>query len=379
MSLPAPVFTTAGSTDPKAPLVVFFHGIGEDESLLQAVAETLPDVAAYVSLRGPYAVGRGYCWFRQVEGRMEHESFTAAMAWFDAWLDEMAPDGRPVFVAGFSAGGAMAGTLVLENPDRYVGAAVLSGALPLEPRGLNVPGRLAGLPVFLAQSEQDMVIPPQFTRETWDYLISESGAPVVARRDPGGHEVSAGTAEELGDWIVRRIQHLEAEGRAPVGVPAEVTWPTLPDGLPTRAGGRPLVSWAYPQQQFSDQADVDLLDALFARIASFDGVQVGESQVAVAGSRAFFLPGATAPAAAFVVAEDREFAHLHPLYDTSLHLTLPVDLAADAIAKGWAQPHMHAGTRKSSGFVLVYGPRTAAELEVVVGIVAASHRYAAGS
>ncbi len=379
MSLPAPVFTTAGSTDPQAPLVVFFHGIGEDESTMQAVAETLPDVAAYVSLRGPYQVGRGHNWFRQVDGRIDQDSFTEAMQWFSTWLDEVAPEGRAVIVAGFSAGAAMAGTLALEHPERYVGAAVLSGALPLEPRGLGTPGRLAGLPVFLAQSEQDLVIKPEYTRDTWDYLVSESGAPVLARRDPGGHEVSAGTAEELGDWITRRLQHLESSGRAAVGVPDSVTWAGLPDGLPTRAGGRPLVSWAYPQQQFSDQADADLHDALFARIEAFDGVTVGESRVAVPGSRAFFLIDAAGPAEAFVVAKDGEFAHLHPLYDTSLHLVLPVDLAADAIAKGWAQPHMHAGTRKAPGFVLVYGPRTEAELDIVTAIADAARRHAGGA
>jgi phospholipase/carboxylesterase len=57
---------------------------------------------------------------------------------------------------------------------------------------------------------------------------------------------------------------------------------------------------------------------------------------------------------------------------------LPVDLAADAVAKGWAQVHMLAGIRLSPGFVLVYGPRTEAELEVVAGLVEASHQFALG-
>lgn len=43
---------------------------------------------------------------------------------------------------------------------------------------------------------------------------------------------------------------------------------------------------------------------------------------------------------------------------------------------GWAVAHPLAGVRLTRGMVLVYGPRDAAELEVVAGIVAASHAYA---
>ena len=79
------------------------------------------------------------------------------------------------------------------------------------------------------------------------------------------------------------------------------------------------------------------------------------------------------------MAEVGEFAHLHPSYDGSLHLVLPPDQAADVSAKGWGRPHMWAGTRLSSGFMMVYGPRDEQELAVVLGIVRASHAYAGGA
>ena len=49
----------------------------------------------------------------------------------------------------------------------------------------------------------------------------------------------------------------------------------------------------------------------------------------------------------------------------------------DALAKGWAVAHPLAGVRLSPGMVLVPGPRDAAEVEIVAGIAAASHQYAA--
>lgn len=80
-----------------------------------------------------------------------------------------------------------------------------------------------------------------------------------------------------------------------------------------------------------------------------------------------------APSDAFLVPGAGEFAHLHPGYDGSLHLTLPATLASDAIAKGWAVSHPWAGVRLAPGFVLVYGPRDAAELETATGTLDAPH------
>ena len=94
--------------------------------------------------------------------------------------------------------------------------------------------------------------------------------------------------------------------------------------------------------------------------------------ISVPGARAFCLPGGTGPDEAYLVPQGREFAHLHPSYDGSLHLTLPPAQAADLVAHGWGVFHPWAGTRLSAGFVMLFGPRTAQELETVAGVVAAA-------
>ncbi|WP_204164581.1 alpha/beta hydrolase [Nocardioides daejeonensis] len=204
MSFPAPVTVHAGSEDPQAPLVVLFHGIGEDESMFAPAVPHLPATAGLVLMRGPIATGRGYNWFERRDGRIHPPSLVRVMDWFEAWIDETAA-GRPVVVVGFSAGSAFAGSLVLRSPGRYAGAAVLSGAIPVESLGgeVGLAGRLSGLPVFLAVSEQDAIIREEYTRETWHYLVEESGAEVTTRRDPGIHEVTEATAVELGRWLER--------------------------------------------------------------------------------------------------------------------------------------------------------------------------------
>jgi phospholipase/carboxylesterase len=126
------------------------------------------------------------------------------MAWFRSWLDEYSPAGRPVILVGFSGGAAFAGGLVLDAPDRYSGAAILYGTLPFDAGVPVTPARLAGLSVFVAQGDQDRVIPAELLTRTWDYLTTESGAAVRTRRDPGGHQISAQTLSELGVWISGR-------------------------------------------------------------------------------------------------------------------------------------------------------------------------------
>ena len=299
------------------------------------------------------------------------------MRWFRAWLDAVAPAGRPVVLVGFSGGAAFAGGLVLDDPSRYAGAAILYGTLPFDAGVPVETGRLAHLPVLVAQGDADTVIPRELLDRTWAYLHTASGAPTVGRRDPGGHGITVPTLHRLAEWIAERLGRLAAQPAAPVGVPTDVAWPTLPDAvLPPREGPSPRVSWEIPQQQLSQNASAALQEKLYERVGALPGVRAAASLISVPGARAFTLPDGAGPDEAYLVAQGREFAHLHPAYDGSLHLALPPGQAADLVARGWGVPHPWAGTRLSAGFVMVFGPRTDAELEVVAGVVAAGHAHA---
>ncbi|PVG81460.1 phospholipase [Nocardioides gansuensis] len=373
-----PVVATYGSTDPTAPLVVLLHGRGSHEQEIISLAPHLPAAPAYAAVRAPIAEGGGFAWFaNRGVGRPLTESLAATMAWFRTWLDEVAPTGRPVLLVGFSGGAAFAGGLVLADPSRYAGAAILYGTLPFDAGVPVETGRLAHLPVLVAQGDADHVIPRELLDRTWRYLLDESGAPTIAHRDPGGHQITAATAHRLSQWIATRIHHLSASGPAPVEAPADATWPTLPGGrLHERAGTRPDVTWTIPQQQQSQNAPAALQEELLARISALPGTRVGPSHISVPGARGLTLEDPAGPTQAFLVPEASEFAHLHPSYDGSLHLALPPAQAADLVAKAWGAPHPWAGTRLTPGFVMVFGPRDARELETVAGIVAASHTYA---
>lgn len=147
--------------------------------------------------------------------------------------------------------------------------------------------------------------------------------------------------------------------------------------LPRRHGPRPEVTHPtrdnpHPHQQLSQNAPIELQEALFERARSLEGVSAAPSCVSVPGARGFHLDPALAlgPPEAFQCRT--EFAHLHPAHDGSLHATLPAEVYDDALEKGWGDPHPLSGT------MMLFGPRNEQELEVVWQLVQASYRFGRG-
>jgi phospholipase/carboxylesterase len=133
------------------------------------------------------------------------ESLRATMDWFSDWLDGVAPENRTVILIGFSGGAAFAGGLLLDDPARFAGAAILYGTLPFDAGVPATPARLAGVPVMVAQGEQDTVIPRELLDHTWQYLLGESGAEATGHRAPGGHGITTDALHSVADWLSERI------------------------------------------------------------------------------------------------------------------------------------------------------------------------------
>lgn len=188
---------TAGSTEPDAPLVVLLHGRGSDEQDILGVAEYLPPELSYAAVRAPIAEGGGYAWFaNRGIGRPVAESLREQMDWFTEWLGD-----RRAVLVGFSGGAAFAGGLLLDDPARYAGAAILYGTVPFDAGVPVTDGRLAGVPVLVEQGEADTVIPRELLDDTWDYLTGRSGADCTAARYPGGHGLTPDGVAALAAWL----------------------------------------------------------------------------------------------------------------------------------------------------------------------------------
>ncbi|MFJ9424644.1 alpha/beta hydrolase [Streptomyces sp. NPDC101249] len=195
-----PVVLTRGASE--GPLVVLLHGRGSRESEIIGLADALPADLGYAAVRAPLAEHGGFAWFaNRGIGRPVPESLRQTMDWFRGWLDSVAPPGRPVFLVGFSGGAAFAGGLLLDDPGRYAGTAVLHGTLPFDAGPRTDPDGLAGAPVFVAQGDHDQVIPRELLDRTWTYLTSDSGARTTARRDPVGHTLAPAALAALAEWL----------------------------------------------------------------------------------------------------------------------------------------------------------------------------------
>jgi hypothetical protein len=148
--------------------------------------------------------------------------------------------------------------------------------------------------------------------------------------------------------------------------------------LPRRSGPRPRTTPSNPHTQLDQQAtDPQLTEELARRIFALPGVIEEPSGISVPGARALTLAAdePSGPPEAFMIG--REFAHLHPTPDRSLHAMLPLELAEEAIEAGWGEIHPVArmGLIPPTA-VMLYAPRDADELDVVERLVRASHAFA---
>jgi hypothetical protein len=149
--------------------------------------------------------------------------------------------------------------------------------------------------------------------------------------------------------------------------------------LPPRRGPRPATTPTNPHTQLDQRPPAgviaELADALFA----LPGVAEKPSAISVPGARALWLEAGDAhgPREAFLIA--REFAHIHPLPDGSLHVALPPSVAEDAIAHGWAEVHPVARMGLiPANVVMLYAPRDDTEAGVALALVREALAFARG-
>lgn len=148
---------------------------------------------------------------------------------------------------------------------------------------------------------------------------------------------------------------------------------------PPRSGPRPQSCPTLPHVQLDQWPPPKIAEALLGRCLIFPYVRPKQSRMASPECYALSLPDefSAGPPWAFIV--DHEFCHLHPLPDSSIHLTLPKVVRERAIERGWAEQHLvsRAGILPET-LVMVYAPRDAHELAIVLRLIWQSYQFARG-
>ena len=143
--------------------------------------------------------------------------------------------------------------------------------------------------------------------------------------------------------------------------------------VPERPGPEPQVRGPIPHGQLDQISPTILQEEIWQRIRSLPGVYLAPTHVPYPEARSAHLAPdlGTGPDDAFIK-HSREFAHLHPPQDGSLHMTLPALVKKAVTAAGWGVPHPIQNTQ------LVYGPRDRDEIEQIWRILLESYSYARG-
>jgi phospholipase/carboxylesterase len=192
----------------RPPLLVMLHGRGADEHDLFELAPAFDPAFAIASVRGPLPTDEGgYTWSEsRGVGRPDPQSLRTTIDWLQRWLDSLAggrPEPQRIYLMGFSAGMMMASALLFDQPTRYSGAILLSGALPFDTDLSITKGRLTDVDVFYAHGSFDTVIPGDLVDRTTSYLAERSAARLDAHSYPMGHEINPTELADITSWLAR--------------------------------------------------------------------------------------------------------------------------------------------------------------------------------
>lgn len=188
-----------------APTLLLLHGTGGDETDLLPLGRALLPGAALLSPRGT-VLERGQPRFfrRLAEGVFDMEDLHLRTAELASFVREAAGvyhlDPRRMVAVGFSNGANIAASLLLADTSVLAGAVLFRAMVPFEP---EQPPHLSGIPVLISAGRNDPIVPPTLA-ERLGVLLSEGGAAVEMKWNPGGHGL---TKRDVDDATAFLAQH----------------------------------------------------------------------------------------------------------------------------------------------------------------------------
>jgi hypothetical protein len=141
-------------------------------------------------------------------------------------------------------------------------------------------------------------------------------------------------------------------------------------GLLPRPGEAPSVTDGVPHIQLTETSPASVVVELLVRTFNITNVEEEDSISSLPGAVALTVPSGI-PARRGAMITGREFAHIHadPNGGGSLHMRLPTNVAKLVVDTGWGVYHPFHLDGSVPDFVLVFAPRTVADLDVVITII----------
>jgi phospholipase/carboxylesterase len=189
-------------SDPKAPVLVMFHGTGGTENDLLGLAELISPTSSVLSVRGNVLENGMPRFFRRIaEGVFDEEDLVLRTTELSEYLDQAATDyqlDRNNFVAvGYSNGANIAGSLLFHYARSLRGAILHHPMVPR--RGVKLPD-LSGVPIFIGAGENDPICSPVETEEL-EERFDNAGAWVDVHWERAGHRLTQTEAAAAAQWF----------------------------------------------------------------------------------------------------------------------------------------------------------------------------------
>jgi predicted esterase len=188
------------------PTALVLHGTGGDENDLLPLARLVLPNANLLSPRGNVPENGMARFFRRLaEGVFDEEDLRIRTQSLGRFVAEAATeygfDSTRVIAIGYSNGANIAASLLLREPDRLAGAALLHAMVPFTPQELP---NLTGKPIFLSSGRNDPIVPQENSQRLAD-LYRSAGANVEHYWHNSGHSLSQDEASAARDWAERRL------------------------------------------------------------------------------------------------------------------------------------------------------------------------------
>jgi phospholipase/carboxylesterase len=191
------------ATDPTSnETLVVLHGTGGDENDLISIGQAIAPGAAILSPRGNVLENGAPRFFRRLaEGVFdpkEVRSRAEELARFvRAATVTYGLDAARVFAFGYSNGANVASTVMLVEPDIFVGAILLRPMLVYEP---TEKADLDGSSVLISAGRMDPIVPTESV-DRLVALLESSHADVTIKWQLAGHNLVPSEVSEAADWL----------------------------------------------------------------------------------------------------------------------------------------------------------------------------------